>query len=86
MPIVRAFDETQPEDDFLWIVEPSQDGSLYIYSPGPDAGLQKLGLTVKQLVDQTPYSGIEPAVTYTARKETTLYTIDARTGSILTGV
>ncbi|KAJ5638925.1 Serine/threonine-protein kinase ppk4 [Penicillium herquei] len=78
-----SFDDTQPEDDFLWIVEPSQDGSLYIYSPGPDAGLQKLGLTVKQLVDETPYSGIEPAVTYTARKETTLYTIDARTGSIL---
>lgn len=78
-----SFDETQPEDDFLWIVEPSQDGSLYIYSPGAGAGLQKLGLTVKQLVDETPYSGIDPAVTYTARKETTLYTIDARTGSIL---
>lgn len=78
-----SFDNTEPEDDFLWIVEPSQDGSLYIYSPGPEAGLQKLGLTVKQLVDETPYSGIDPAVTYTARKETTLYTIDARTGSIL---
>ncbi|KAJ5787648.1 KEN domain ribonuclease activator [Penicillium paradoxum] len=78
-----SFDDTEPEDDFLWIVEPSQDGSLYIYSPAPDSGLQKLGLTVKQLVDETPYSGTEPAVTYTARKETTLYTIDARTGSIL---
>lgn len=78
-----SFDRTQPEDDFIWIVEPSQDGSLYIYSPGPDAGLQKLGLTVKQLVDETPYSGTVPAVTYTARKETTLYTIDARTGSVL---
>jgi len=78
-----SFDDTEPEDDFLWIVEPSQDGSLYIYSPGQEAGLQKLGLTVKQLVDETPYSGTDPAVTYTARKETTLYTIDARTGSIL---
>ncbi|EYE93745.1 bifunctional endoribonuclease/protein kinase IRE1 [Aspergillus ruber CBS 135680] len=78
-----SFDSTQPEDDFIWIVEPSQHGSIYIYSPGPDAGLQKLGLTVKDLVDETPYSGIDPAVTYTARKETTLYTIDARTGNIL---
>ncbi|KAG2411929.1 hypothetical protein HFD88_009485 [Aspergillus terreus] len=78
-----SFDRTQPEDDFIWIVEPSQGGSLYIYSPGPDAGLQKLGLTVKELVDETPYSGTDPAVTYTARKETTLYTIDARTGTIL---
>lgn len=78
-----SFDSTQPEDDFIWIVEPSQHGSIYIYSPGPDAGLQKLGLTVKDLVDETPYSGADPAVTYTARKETTLYTIDARTGNIL---
>ncbi|KAL3492759.1 hypothetical protein BJX62DRAFT_100056 [Aspergillus germanicus] len=78
-----SFDSTQPEDDFIWIVEPSQDGSLYIFSPDPHAGLQQLGLTVKDLVDETPYSGTEPAVTYTARKETTLYTIDARTGSIL---
>ncbi|KAA8643688.1 bifunctional endoribonuclease/protein kinase IRE1 [Aspergillus tanneri] len=78
-----SFDRTQPQDDFLWIVEPSQGGSIYIYSPGPDAGLQKLGLTVKELVDETPYSGNDPAVTYTARKETTLYTIDARTGTIL---
>ncbi|KAF9884657.1 bifunctional endoribonuclease/protein kinase ire1 [Aspergillus nanangensis] len=78
-----SFDRSRPEDDFIWIVEPSQDGSLYIYNPGPDAGLQRLGLTVKELVDQTPYSGTVPAVTYTARKETTLYTIDARTGTIL---
>ncbi|PYH97332.1 kinase-like protein [Aspergillus ellipticus CBS 707.79] len=78
-----SFDRPQPEDDFLWIVEPSQGGSLYIYSSGQDAGLQKLGLTVKELVDETPYSGTDPAVTYTARKETTLYTVDARMGSIL---
>jgi serine/threonine-protein kinase/endoribonuclease IRE1 len=76
-------DTSTPEDDFLWIVEPSRDGSLYIYSPGPQGGLQKLGLTVKDLVDETPYSGTDPAVTYTARKETTLYTVDARTGNIL---
>ncbi|GLA78342.1 bifunctional endoribonuclease/protein kinase ire1 [Aspergillus tubingensis] len=78
-----SFDRAQPEDDFIWIVEPSQGGSLYIYSSGPEAGLQKLGLTVKELVDETPYSGTDPAVTYTARKETTLYTIDARTGNII---
>ncbi|KAL2172350.1 hypothetical protein VTG60DRAFT_6189 [Thermothelomyces hinnuleus] len=78
-----SFDQTQPEDDFLWIVEPSQDGSLYIFSPDPNTGLQQLGLTVKELVDETPYSGTDPAVTYTARKETTLYAVDERTGSIL---
>ncbi|OXV08022.1 hypothetical protein Egran_04215 [Elaphomyces granulatus] len=74
--------EASSDNDFLWIVEPSRDGSLYIYAPGTHGGLQKLGLTVKELVDQTPYSG-EHGVTYTARKETTLYTVDARTGEIL---
>jgi serine/threonine-protein kinase/endoribonuclease IRE1 len=71
------------DDDFLWIVEPSMDGSLYIFSPGQQGGLQNLGLTVKDLVNETPYSGTDPAVTYTARKETTLYTVDARTGNVL---
>ncbi|KAK2740427.1 bifunctional endoribonuclease/protein kinase ire1 [Onygenales sp. PD_40] len=82
-PNRSGFADTQPEDDFLWIVEPSRDGSLYIYNQAPNGGLQKLGLTVKALVDETPYSGIDPPVTYTARKETTLYTVDARTGAIL---
>ncbi|KAK2734152.1 bifunctional endoribonuclease/protein kinase ire1 [Myotisia sp. PD_48] len=76
-------DDLQAEDDFLWIVEPARDGNLYIYNKGANGGLQKLGLTVKMLVDETPYSGTEPPVTYTARKETTLYTIDANSGSVL---
>ena len=75
--------EIQPQDDYLWIVEPSRDGNLFIYHPGPNAGLQRLGFSVRNLVDETPYSGTEPPVTYTARKETTLYTVDARTGAIL---
>ncbi|KKZ65107.1 serine/threonine-protein kinase/endoribonuclease IRE1 [[Emmonsia] crescens] len=78
-----GFADAQPEDDFIWIVEPSRDGDLYIYNQAPNGGLQKLGLTVKALVDETPYSGTDPPVTYTARKETTLYTVDARTGAIL---
>ncbi|OAL74174.1 IRE protein kinase [Trichophyton violaceum] len=75
--------DAQIEDDFLWIVEPSRDGNLFIYNKAQNGGLQRLGLTVKMLVDETPYSGVDPPVTYTARKETTLYTVDARTGSIL---
>ncbi|KAI5290854.1 bifunctional endoribonuclease/protein kinase ire1 [Ascosphaera aggregata] len=73
----------QPEDDLLWIVEPSRDGDLYVYHQGSDGGLQKLGLTVRALVDNTPYSGLDPPVTYTARKETTLYTVDVRTGAVI---
>lgn len=75
--------QTAPEDDFMWIVEPSRDGDLYVYNQAPNGGLQKLGLTVRSLFEQTPYSATDPPVTYTARKETTLYTVDAATGSVL---
>ncbi|KAI9832417.1 MAG: hypothetical protein M1819_004406 [Sarea resinae] len=76
--------DRQPENDFEWIVEPSRDGKLYIYTPGPDAGLQKLDLTVKKLVEGlSPYAGENPAVVYTAEKKTTLYTVDAASGKIL---
>lgn len=72
------------EDDFLWIVEPSRDGNLYVYNPGPKPALQKLGLTVKRLVEElSPYAGEDPAVVYTAEKKNTLFTVDAGSGRIL---
>ena len=72
------------EDDFLWIVEPSQDGALYVYAPGSRLGMQKLGLTVRQLVEElSPYAGDDPPVVYTAEKRNTLYTVDASNGNIL---
>ncbi|MCJ1257089.1 bifunctional endoribonuclease/protein kinase ire1 [Lignoscripta atroalba] len=78
-----AIDEHRPEDDFLWIVEPSRDGDIYIYNQGLNGGLQRLRLTVKKLVEElSPYAGEDPAVVYTAEKQTTLYTVDAGTGKI----
>ena len=76
-------DQTKPEYDFLWIVEPSRDGDIYIYNQGGVGGLQKLHLTVKQLVaDMSPYESVDPAVVYNAEKRTKLYTVDATTGVI----
>ena len=76
--------EHRPEDEFLWIVEPSRDGNLYVYNPGPKPALQKLGLTVKRLVEElSPFAGENPAVVYTAEKKNTLYTVDAASGTIL---
>ena len=73
----------RPEYDFLWIVEPSQDGDIYIYPQGGLGGLQKLHLTVKQLVaDMSPYESADPAVVYNGEKRTKLYTVDAKTGTI----
>lgn len=72
------------EDDFIWIVEPTQDGSLYLYSPALKSGVQSTGLSVKQLVEElSPYASEEPPVVYTADKKNTLLTIDAATGHIL---
>ncbi|KAL6716193.1 bifunctional endoribonuclease/protein kinase ire1 [Lecanora helva] len=76
-------DQSKPEYEFLWIVEPSRDGDIYIYNQGGIGGLQKLHLTVKQLVaDMSPYESVDPAVVYNAEKRTKLYTVDATTGVI----
>jgi serine/threonine-protein kinase/endoribonuclease IRE1 len=72
-------------DDYIWIVEPSRDGSLYIYRPGgPDPGLIHTGLTMKKLVEElSPFADEDPAVTYTGSKQTQMMVIDARDGRIL---
>ena len=78
-----AVEDYRPEDDFLWIVEPSRDGDIYIYNQRHNGGLQRLRLTVKKLAEElSPYAGEDPAVVYTADKKTTLYTVDAGTGTI----
>lgn len=70
------------QEDPIFIVEPSQDGIVYIQAPG--YRLQRLGYTVKQLADMSPYAGEGyPSVAYTAEKKNTLYTVDVATGNIL---
>ncbi|KAI9693690.1 MAG: bifunctional endoribonuclease/protein kinase ire1 [Bathelium mastoideum] len=72
------------EDERLWIVEPSQDGALYIYTPGSKIGMERLHYTVRQLAeDWSPYAGEDPPVVYTAEKRNTLYTVDASSGKPL---
>jgi serine/threonine-protein kinase/endoribonuclease IRE1 len=77
--------DPRPWDDYLWIIEPTRDGNIYLYSSQtPEGGLTKLGVTVKQLVEEhSPWSGMEPPVVYNGEKKTSLYTIDAATGEIL---
>ena len=83
VPNSSLLDGSKPEYDFLWIVEPSRDGDIYIYNQGGLGGLQKLHLTVKQLVaDMSPYESVDPAVVYNGEKKTKLYTVDATTGTI----
>ena len=77
-------EDYRPEDDFLWIIEPSRDGDIYIYNQGKNPGLQRLRMTVKKLAeDFSPYASTEdPAVVYTTDKKTTLFTVDAATGTV----
>lgn len=83
IPNNSLLEGSKPEYDFLWIVEPSRDGDIYIYNQGGLGGLQKLHLTVKQLVaDMSPYESVDPAVVYNGEKRTKLYTVDATTGTI----
>ncbi|KAI9744073.1 MAG: bifunctional endoribonuclease/protein kinase ire1 [Claussenomyces sp. TS43310] len=74
-----------PVHDYLWIVEPSRDGSIFIYVPsGSHGGLVNTGLTMKKLVEEmSPFKDEEPAVVYTGDKKTTMITLDARTGRVL---
>ncbi|KAI4260033.1 MAG: hypothetical protein L6R42_004255 [Xanthoria sp. 1 TBL-2021] len=76
-------DSARTEHDLLWIVEPSKDGDIYFYNQARNDGLQRMHITVKQLVEQwSPYESVDPAVVYNAEKKTRLYTVDAATGSI----
>ncbi|KAL1616322.1 bifunctional endoribonuclease/protein kinase ire1 [Diplodia seriata] len=72
------------DDGPEWIVEPNQDGDLYVATPAPNIGIHKLNLTVRQLAEElSPYASDDPPVVYTAEKKNTLYTVDAATGRIL---
>lgn len=81
----KSTDGAPGDDDVLWIVEPRQDGALYLYSPVSGMGMQRLPLTVRKLVDELSpyYNDEEPPVVYTADKKVTVYTIDASNGNIL---
>ncbi|KAL2438985.1 Serine/threonine-protein kinase/endoribonuclease ireA [Exophiala dermatitidis] len=76
-------DDSHYEDDFMFIVEPSKDGNLYIQHRDPRIGLQRLGVTVKSLAAETPQFVDDPPLVTIASQETTAYVVDAATGNVL---
>ncbi|RFU80523.1 ire kinase [Trichoderma arundinaceum] len=77
-------DDYSPVDHYIWAVEPSRDGGLYVWIPDASAGLVRTGFTMKRLVEElAPYAGEEPPVVYTGDKKTTMVTLDAATGRVL---
>lgn len=86
--INRRLNESSPHplhhaDERLWIVEPTEDGQLYVYMPGAQAGLLKLPATISQMVRDAPYADDDPPVMYTASKKSTIYKLNARSGQII---
>ena len=73
-----------PLDDYIWAIEPTRDGALYVWTPsGLTSGLMNTGFTMKQLVDDLgPYAVQNPPVVYTGHKKTTMITLDAATGRV----
>ena len=77
-------DDYSPIDHYIWAVEPTRDGSVFVWMPNTDAGLVRTGFTMKQLVEElAPLAAQEPPVDYTGDKKTTLITLDAATGKVL---
>ncbi|KAK7203774.1 hypothetical protein BZA70DRAFT_259474 [Myxozyma melibiosi] len=82
--VVKTFSDRSLSDDdeeLTWIVEPLGDGALYYFTP--NSGLQKLPISIKQLVSESPFSVNGDDKVYTGYRLTTLYSVDARTGRIL---
>lgn len=75
--------EDQCDDDYIFIVEPSQDGNLYIQHKNPQIGLQRLGVTVRQLAAKTPQFVDDTPLVTISEQETTAYVVDAASGTIL---
>lgn len=73
----------QYEEEYMFIVEPSKDGNLYVQHRDPSIGLQRLGITVRSLAAETPQFVDDPPLVTIASQETTAYVVDAATGTIL---
>ncbi|KAH9989239.1 hypothetical protein F4779DRAFT_266024 [Xylariaceae sp. FL0662B] len=77
--------DRHPLDDYVWAVEPTYNGALYVWSPsGFGSGLMNTGFTMKQLVEELGTFAVQnPPVVYTGHKKTTMITLDAATGRVL---
>ncbi|KAJ4291405.1 bifunctional endoribonuclease/protein kinase ire1 [Collariella sp. IMI 366227] len=78
-------DDYDPIDHYIWVVEPTRDGELYLWRPGENgAGLVKLAWTMKKVVEKlSPHNDKDNGVLYTGDKRTTMVTLNAATGMII---
>ncbi|KAK4229260.1 hypothetical protein QBC38DRAFT_119944 [Podospora fimiseda] len=76
-------DDYDPIDHYIWVVEPTRDGELYLWRPSDNGdGLTKLAWTMKKIVEElSPLE--DDGVLYIGDKKTTMVTLNAATGTIL---
>ncbi|KAG5995678.1 hypothetical protein E4U54_002807 [Claviceps lovelessii] len=72
-----------PVDHYIWAIEPTRDGGVYIWTPEPDSSPRDTGLSMKKLVEISPYEEEHTSIVYVGTKKTTMITIDAGTGHVL---
>ncbi|KAK0625422.1 hypothetical protein B0T17DRAFT_532774 [Bombardia bombarda] len=85
---VSVLDEDyDPRDHWIWVVEPTRDGELYLWRPdeneeGNSAGLTKLPWTMKKMIEEySPHH--EDGIHYNGVRKTTTVTLDADTGILI---
>lgn len=73
--------DDQAEDSLVWIVEPYGDGNLYMFNK--EIGLNKLPVSISQLVMQSPFALNGDDKVYTGLRKSSLYSLDLTSGEIL---
>lgn len=76
-------DDFSPVDHYIWAIEPTRDGRVYVWVPEPDARPRFTGFTMKQLVGLSPYAEEATSIVYVGEKKTTMITLDAATGRLM---
>ncbi|KAK2606423.1 bifunctional endoribonuclease/protein kinase ire1 [Conoideocrella luteorostrata] len=77
-------EDYSPVDHYIWAIEPTRDGGVYVWVPEPDSRPRATGFTMKELVEVlSPYAEEETSIVYVGSKRTTMITLDADTGRIL---
>ena len=76
-------EDYNPIDHYVWAVEPTRDGGIYVWIPDSNVGLVRTSFTMKRLVELSPFEDKDPPVVYVGDKKTTLITLDVATGRVL---
>lgn len=78
-------EDFDPIDHYIWVVEPTRDGELYLWRPNESGvGLAKMAWTMKKVVEElAPYDDKANGILYLGDKRTTMLTLNAATGTII---